>query len=57
LQTAGEKEQRQEHLHKHVHPAFGDMSVEELQALGTTGKWPERYKALAEKVATRGTDG
>jgi len=57
LQVAGEKEQRQEHLHKHVHLAFGDMSVAELEKLGTTGKWPERYRALAEKVATRGTDG
>jgi hypothetical protein len=57
LQVAGEKEQRQEHLHKHMHLAFGTMSVAELKTLGTTGEWPERYKALAEKLATSGTDG
>jgi hypothetical protein len=57
LQVAGEKEQRQEHLHKHLHMAFGEMTVEELKTLGETGKWPERYRALAERVATRGTDG
>jgi hypothetical protein len=33
------------------------MTGEELERLGTTGEWPERYKALAEKLAARGTDG
>ena len=57
LTVAGEKEQRQEYLHKHVHLAFGDMTVEELQRLGETGEWPVRYQALAEKLAAKGTDG
>jgi hypothetical protein len=57
LQVAGEKEQRQEHLHKHLHLAFGDMTIEELERLGKTGEWPARYKALAQEVATRGTKG
>jgi len=51
LTVAGEKEQPQEHLHKHLHLAFGDMTVEELEELGRSGKFPARYKALAERVA------
>jgi hypothetical protein len=57
LTVAGGEEQHQEHLHKHVHLAFGDMSVAELEKLGTTGEWPVRYKALADRLATKGTDG
>jgi hypothetical protein len=57
LTVGGEKEQRQEHLHKHLHLAFAGMTTEELRVLGEHGVWPERYKALAERVATKGTDG
>jgi hypothetical protein len=57
LTVAGEKTQATGHLHKHVHLAFAGMTNEELRRLGESGEWPERYKALAEKVATRGTDG
>jgi hypothetical protein len=42
---------------ENVHLAFGDMTIEELERLGEPGEWPVRYKALAEKLATRGTDG
>jgi len=51
LTVAGEKDKPEQHLHKHLHLAFGDMTVAELEELGRTGKFPARYQALAERVA------
>jgi hypothetical protein len=50
LTIGGEKDQRQEHLHKHVHLAFEAMTIDELRRLGETGEWPERFQSLVARL-------
>jgi hypothetical protein len=48
LTVSGHKVERQAHLHLHV---LEEMSEGELEALASTGTWPERYRGVAGLVA------
>jgi len=44
LTVSGDKVERKQILHAHL---FEQMSEPELEALATTGEWPERFKGVA----------